>query len=128
MGFQTKVFLKALKILTWIVIICERGFSVSLIYLFAPGTLFMDSFIETHVAKHWCKVMTKFKMVIHQSFLKWENAIFPMSPFSSFPWSFVRKELTLRWPGYTKKPTAPMFLIKHHGQPSTLPFNQQCGC
>lgn len=126
MGFQTKEFLKALKMLTWIVIICERGLCFP--NLFAPKTLFMDCFTGTHIAKHWCKVMTKFKMAIYQLFLKWENAIFPMSPFSSFPWSFVKKESTFRWPDYTKKPTAPMFLIKHHGQPSTLPFNQQCGC
>lgn len=73
-------------------------------------------------------VMTKFIMVIHQLFLKRENTIFPMSPFSAFPLLFVRKESTFRWPDYTKKPTAPMFLIKRHGQPSTLPLNQQCGC
>lgn len=129
-GFLTKGFLKAFKTLTCIMIIYEKGYSVSPTYLLLKPFLWSVSqdkcFNRTHVAKYWHKVVTKFIMVIYQLFLKWENAIFPMSPFSSFPWSFVRKESTFQWPDYTKQPTAPMFPIKHHGQPSTLPFNQQC--
>ena len=68
--------------LTSIVIICKKGFSVSLTY-FLLKSFFLWSishgeyFYGIHVAKHWHKVMNNFRVVTDQLFWKWGNTFIP---------------------------------------------------